>query len=128
MIRCACLLEIQDDSILLVRVRDNDLWYLPGGTIEAGEDEEDTLIRELSEELGIEIDPASILFDRQVIGPALGRKGEVELNCFRAGWTGSITPMAEISDVAFVGFSEKHKMAPAIKILTDQLQQELALS
>ena len=46
-LRCACLVAVRDDRLLLVRVRDNALWYLPGGKIEPSELPEETLIREL---------------------------------------------------------------------------------
>lgn len=108
---------------MLVRVRDNALWYLPGGTIEAGETAEQALMREIDEELGVAIDRKSIRFDRRVVGPALGRDGDVELNCYQARWSGDIKPMAEISEVAFIGYEQTEKMAPAIKMLVDELQK-----
>lgn len=108
---------------MLVRVRDNALWYLPGGTIEAGETAEQTLMREIDEELGVAIDEQSMKFDRCIIGPALGWDGDVELNCYRARWTGDIKPTAEISEVAFIGYQQADKMAPAIKILVDEMQR-----
>tara|TARA_R110000787_G_scaffold215191_5_gene324325 strand:- start:2111 stop:2497 length:387 start_codon:yes stop_codon:yes gene_type:complete len=127
-IRCACLLETKDKAIMLVRVRDNDLWYLPGGTIEDGETPPDTLIREIAEELNVRIDEASVGFERVVVGPALGRAGDVELNCFRARWAGDMRATAEVSEVAYLGFDQRDRMAPAVRILVEQLQSELAAS
>lgn len=109
---------------MLVRVRDNDLWYLPGGTIEDGETAMDALIREIAEELDVKIDAASVQADRVVVGPALGRAGNVELNCFRARWDGEMLAKAEVSEVAYLEFSQSDKMAPAVQILVKQLQQE----
>jgi len=124
MIRCACLLEIKNDAIMLVRVRDNELWYLPGGTIETNETPEQTLMRELDEELNIQIIETTICPLCVVIGPALGREGDVELNCFRADWRGNIEPKAEVSEVSFINVTEVDKMAPAVQILVNQINLE----
>lgn len=126
MIHCACLLEKTNDAIMLVRVRDNELWYLPGGTIEENETAEEALVREVDEELNVRIDTSSIEFDRIVVGPALGREGDVELKCYRAKWYGEVEANAEVSEVSFVGFEQVQKMAPAVKLLVKQIQNELA--
>lgn len=110
---------------MLVRVRDNALWYLPGGTIEQGEPPVDALMREIAEELDVMIDETSVQSDRVVIGPALGRAGNVELNCFRARWDGEILAKAEVSEVAYLEFAQSDKMAPAVQMLVAQLQQEM---
>jgi 8-oxo-dGTP diphosphatase len=120
-IRCACLLVKRHQKVLLARVRNNVLWYLPGGTIEVDEAPEDALAREVLEELGVAIDHTTIEFERQITGPAYGRDGLVELNCFTASWSGQISPKAEVSELGWFGVDEKHLVAPAIKLLFDEL-------
>ena len=60
----ACALIDEDGALLIARRPAGrplaGLWELPGGKVEAGEDPEDALIRELSEELGIEIAKADL--------------------------------------------------------------------
>ena len=60
----ACALIDEDGALLIARRPAGrplaGLWELPGGKVEAGEDPEDALIRELNEELGIEIAKADL--------------------------------------------------------------------
>ena len=61
----ACAL-IDPDGRVLIAERPpgkamSGLWEFPGGKIEAGERPEDTLIRELREELGIAVQQARLL-------------------------------------------------------------------
>lgn len=46
---------IKDGKVLLVTGYEMDLYWTPGGRIEDGEDHEQTLRRELQEELGVDV-------------------------------------------------------------------------
>jgi 8-oxo-dGTP pyrophosphatase MutT (NUDIX family) len=119
-LRCACLVAEQDDKLLLVRVRQNEHWYLPGGKIDHGESPEQALQRELLEELGILIDPATVAYLYTVIGPAYGQAGEVELICFTARWDEDPQPHGEISEVQWLPWQQQEKFAPAVQILCNE--------
>lgn len=117
LLRCACLVAERDDTLLLVRVRQNEHWYLPGGKIEKDELPEEALQRELAEELEITIHPESIHYLYTVVGPAYGQAGEVELVCFAAKWKGEPHPQGEISEVQWLHWQDHEKFAPAVQIL-----------
>lgn len=50
-----------EGKILLQRRRDNDLWALPGGTMEIGESIGETVVREVKEETGLDVQPESLI-------------------------------------------------------------------
>jgi 8-oxo-dGTP pyrophosphatase MutT (NUDIX family) len=117
MIRCACLVRTSENRILLTQVRNNPLWYLPGGKIEPDELPQQALVRELNEELGVAVDLRSVDHLYTVVGPAYGHEGDVELICFSATWEGEAVPQAEITGLEWIGFHEEERMAPAVKLL-----------
>jgi len=124
LVKCACLVAVKDERLLLVRVRANEHWYLPGGKIEADESPESALERELNEELGIVVERSSIRYLYTVRGPAYGQPGEVELVCFSAIWMNSLRALGEISDVQWLDRRERDRFAPAVQILcTSFLEQ-----
>ncbi|MED1490746.1 MULTISPECIES: NUDIX hydrolase [Bacillales] len=120
-IKCSCLVNKKEDKLLCVRVRDNKLWYLPGGKIEHDETPEETLVRELYEELSIRIERSSIKYLCNIIGPAYGEEAMVELYCYTAEWTGEIKPHAEISEVSWIDINHKELLAPAVIELLNHL-------
>ena len=60
----ACALMNEDGTLLIARRPAGrplaGLWEFPGGKVEAGEEPEDALVRELKEELGIEVAKADL--------------------------------------------------------------------
>ena len=62
--RVACRgILVSDDSILLVYARNNDVWMIPGGGLEEGEDEASCVIREISEETGYAVKPTKCVLE-----------------------------------------------------------------
>jgi ADP-ribose pyrophosphatase YjhB (NUDIX family) len=50
-----------EGRIVLVKRTDNDLWALPGGGMELGESIEDTAVREVKEETGLDVEVVSLV-------------------------------------------------------------------
>jgi mutator protein MutT len=57
----SAIITNENGEILLHRRSDNNLWALPGGTMEIGESIRQTVIREAREETGLEVQPQRIV-------------------------------------------------------------------
>jgi 8-oxo-dGTP pyrophosphatase MutT (NUDIX family) len=56
---CGAIVEDDDGRVLLQRRRDSDLWAIPGGLVEPGKLVEETMRREVFEETGLSLGPAT---------------------------------------------------------------------
>lgn len=119
---CANLVHMKDGKLLLVKVRENEHYYLPGGKIEAGEDDRTSLERELREELSLQLDKENMQYLYTVTGPAYPDTDKtVELRCYKYdGDIGDIQMNSEITDVKYVDINDKEKIAPAVNKLIEE--------
>lgn len=96
--------HIENRKLLCVRSRGNDTFYNPGGKPEAGESDEAALIRELKEELSIDIQPETIKHLHTIHAEAHGKNAGklLELKCFTAAYRGVLIPAHEIEELGYV--------------------------
>jgi 8-oxo-dGTP pyrophosphatase MutT (NUDIX family) len=99
----AALLIGADGRTLLVRKRGTQAFMQPGGKIEAGEPAVDALARELEEELGLRINPASAGYLGSFAAPAANEPGyEVRCELFEVRIDVDVMPAAEIEEVLWI--------------------------
>ena len=55
-----CGIIKQEDKFLIMRVNKTSYYHIPGGHIEIGEDSEQTVIREIKEEIGCDVEKAKL--------------------------------------------------------------------
>ncbi|WP_236704829.1 NUDIX hydrolase [Hymenobacter sp. AT01-02] len=63
-------LHLHEGRILSTRSRGKDRYYLPGGKREPGETDAQTLVREIREELTVELDPGTLVHVGTFTAPA----------------------------------------------------------
>lgn len=99
----AALLIGADGQTLLVRKRGTQAFMQPGGKIEAGEPALSALVRELAEELGLRIDPATAVYLGAFAAPAANEPGfEVHCELFEVRIDHPVQPAAEIEEVIWI--------------------------
>ncbi|WP_433996615.1 NUDIX hydrolase [Bradyrhizobium liaoningense] len=104
-----------DGRVLLVRKKATESFMQPGGKIEAGEHPQVALRRELSEELGIDVDPNEMAYLGRYIAPAANEPGrQVDAEVFRIVIAHPVEPGAEIEEILWLDPSSPGavKLAP----------------
>lgn len=101
--------------MLLVRKRNTTFFMQPGGKIEAGEVPEMALIRELNEELQIEVVPEDLVSLGQFTDSAANEPGHIIVaemfTIKKIG--GEILPAAEIEEIQWLSPADDHaNLAP----------------
>ena len=91
-------LLIKDNKILSTRSKGKDTFYIPGGKRELGETDIQTLVREIKEELDVDIIKESVnyygTFTAQSHGDIKGVM--VKMTCYLASHKGLLTASSEI--------------------------------
>lgn len=102
-------LYIQDGRLLSARSKNKTLFYLPGGKREVGESDEQALIREIKEEISVNLIPNSIQYVETFSAPADGKSSDtiVKLTCYFADFKGELCSDAEIEEIYFIGYENR---------------------
>jgi 8-oxo-dGTP diphosphatase len=117
------LIYIKDKKVLSSRSVGKNIWYLPGGKREKGENDIEALTREVREELDVELILSTIkymgVFKGQAHGHATGVI--VKMTCYFGEYSGTLQPTNEISQIGFLTFNDKDKCSPVDKLILKYL-------
>ena len=119
-------IEIQNRKILSTRSRGKDTFYIPGGKREEGESDSAALVREIKEELQVDLNESTLNhvgnFEAQAHGHAEGVS--VKMTCYSADYQGVLQPDSEIEEMAWLNTSDKNRISPVDKIIFDFLKNK----
>ncbi|SBV93687.1 conserved hypothetical protein [uncultured Dysgonomonas sp.] len=110
----AGLVVTKNSQLLLAYSRNKNAWYLPGGKIDEGETSKEALVREIKEELNIELQPDKIESYKLISASAYGEDSDLIMkqDTFRYDLTEEIEPSQEIAAVKYFDL-EMYKKEPA---------------
>ena len=105
----AGLIIVCHRALLLAYSNNKQAWYLPGGKIDAGETAKQALLREIHEELALNLNADQLHFYTHISAPAYGETPVVMMaqDCFRAELGDAIPQaQAEIGAVRYFTLAE----------------------
>ena len=119
-------LHLHNGHLLSTRSRGKDRYYIPGGKREAGETDQQTLLREISEELTVALDPASLAYVGTFEAPAHGHPNGVlvRMTCYRARYTGTLQAAAEIEEVVWLTYRHRPEVSAVDQLIFDWLRAQ----
>ena len=122
-------LYLQDGKILSTRSRGKDKYYIPGGKREAGESDIETLVREVKEELSVDIIESSAklygVFEAQAHGKTEGVI--VKMTCYTAEFAGELKADSEIAEIVWLTTADMEAVSPVDKLIFADLKQKGSL-
>ncbi len=95
---------VKDRKILSTRSKGKDAWYIPGGKRESGETDQEALIREVKEELAVDLIAETILYLDTFKAQAHGKPEGVmvQMTCYTAQYVGDLVPSSEIEEMKYL--------------------------
>ncbi|MEK3660471.1 NUDIX domain-containing protein [Paenibacillus sp. NPDC058367] len=123
-------IHIENGQVLCARSKGKDMYYLPGGKREPGETDEETLVREIEEEISVQIKKETVsyfgTFEAEAHGKAEGVT--VKMTCYIADYEGTLTPASEIEELSWLSYKDRDRVSVVTQIIFDQLYEKNLLS
>ena len=121
--------RVENGRILCARSRGKDVFYIPGGKREPGETELDTLLREIKEELTVDLlaHTAHHIGTYRAQAHAQGDGVIVVMSCYTADYAGTPTASSEIEELDWLTYADRDRVAPVDQILFDDLKDNAQL-
>jgi len=98
----------KNGKILSTKSKGKTKYYIPGGKRELGETDEQTLIREILEELNVKIKPDTI----EYVGTFKAQADEankgilVKMTCYKALYNGLLESKSEIEEIKWLSYKD----------------------
>lgn len=112
-------LYLNDGKILSTRSKGKDKYYIPGGKREGNETDIETLVREVKEELCVDIIESTAkfygIFEAQAHGKAEGVI--VKMTCYTADYAGELQADSEIAEIVWLTTADIESISPVDKLI-----------
>ncbi|NCN87599.1 MAG: NUDIX domain-containing protein [Candidatus Pacebacteria bacterium] len=117
---------IKDKKVLVTLSKGKDTWYIPGGKRDPGESDYQALIREVQEELTVDLVESTIkkygVFEAQAHGKPKGTM--VRMTCYEADYEGEMVPAAEIAEMDYFTYDQIDKVSFVDVLIFEDLKEK----
>ncbi len=118
---------IKDRKILSTRSKGKDAWYIPGGKREQGESDQEALVREIKEELTVDLLPETLSYLGTFKAQAHGKPEGVfvQMTCYTGNYKGELKPSSEIEEMAWLtSDTDPNLLSPVDRIIFAYLKEK----
>jgi len=119
-------IEIQNKKILSTLSKGKQKFYIPGGKRESKETDHQALIREIKEELDVQLLKDSLnyfgTFQSQADGHPDGI--EVKMTCYTGRYEGTLQASSEIETIVWLTFEDIKNVSPVDQIIFHFLRKK----
>lgn len=117
-------IEIKDKKILVARSKGKETFYIPGGKREAGESDQQTLIREIEEELSVSLKPESVKYYGTFSAQAHGHSDGimVQMTCYKGKYDGEMKAASQIDEISWLPFDKMNQTSHVDKTIFKDLR------
>ena len=117
---------IKDRKVLSTLSKGKNAFYIPGGKREQGESDHQALIRELKEELSVDLVPESIKYYGTFIAQAHGKPDGtmVKMTCYTADFKGTLKPSTEVEKIVWLTSKDIETSAPVDKLILSDMNKK----
>ena len=117
---------IKDKKVLVTLSKGKHTWYIPGGKRDPGESDYQALIREVQEELTVDLVESTIkkygVFEAQAHGKPKGTM--VRMTCYEADYEGEMVPAAEIAEMDYFTYDQIDKVSFVDVLIFEDLKEK----
>ncbi|RPD47122.1 NUDIX domain-containing protein [Hymenobacter sediminis] len=123
-------LHLREGRVLSTRSRGKDRYYFPGGKREPGETDAQTLLREIKEELTVDLDPDTLVHAGTFRAQAHGHAASVlvQMTCYYAAYSGHLQPASEIEELVWLTYRDRPAVSPVDQLIFDWLKEQQLLT
>ncbi len=102
------LIQTKNGKVLSTRSKGKTKYYIPGGKRELGETDEQTLVREVLEELSVNIKTGTICYMGTFKAQSDGARAGIliKMTCYKADYKGDLKASSEIEEIKWLSYKD----------------------